>query len=124
VRPYLLKQAVPLMFGATFRRQQPQVVEQWAARFARLDPGGLFHAVRMVAGRPSVEERLAEIEAPALVIAGAEDAATPPALGERLAGRLPKARLEILPATGHLSTVERPERTSQLIRGFLEEIGW
>ena len=123
-RPFLLQQAAPLMFGWSFRRNQPQKVAEWMERFARLQPRGLYHAVRMVALRPSIEDRLGSIRAPALVIVGAEDKATPPDLSEKLAKGLPRAKLRIVERAGHLSTVEQPEELTRLIRGFLTEIDW
>ena len=43
-------------------------------------------------------DRVAAIAVPTLVLVGAEDKATPPALSEDLAGAIPGARLEIVSA--------------------------
>jgi 3-oxoadipate enol-lactonase len=50
--------------------------------------------------------RLGEVRAQTLVLVGEEDYATPPAMAEVLATGIPGARLELLPATRHLSLVE------------------
>ena len=42
------------------------------------------------------------------------------AIAERLARELPDAELVIIPGAGHLPSVERPEATAALVRGFLE----
>jgi pimeloyl-ACP methyl ester carboxylesterase len=48
-------------------------------------------------------------ELPTLVLAGDRDLLTPPAHSEAMAARLPGVELEILPDTGHLLMLERPE---------------
>jgi 3-oxoadipate enol-lactonase len=54
-----------------------------------------------------LRDRLGEIRAPTLVVAGAEDAATTPADAAFLAERIPDARLVVLPAAAHLANVEQ-----------------
>jgi 3-oxoadipate enol-lactonase len=55
------------------------------------------------------EAGLSEIKAPTLVLVGRDDYATPPAMAEVLAARIPDARLEVLDDTRHLSLIERPD---------------
>jgi 3-oxoadipate enol-lactonase len=63
---------------------------------------------------------LGRIRAPTLVIAGAEDPATPPEHGELIASLVPGARLEVLEHAAHLANVERPEAFTRLLLDFLE----
>jgi 3-oxoadipate enol-lactonase len=58
------------------------------------------------------------VATPTLVIAGDQDVATPPALGEELAAGIPGARLAVLPAA-HLSNVEQAEAFAALLLEFL-----
>jgi pimeloyl-ACP methyl ester carboxylesterase len=59
--------------------------------------------------RPAV----ARLTVPTLVVAGAEDKLTPPSHARRIADALPRlARLIELPATGHMSPLERPHELS------------
>jgi 3-oxoadipate enol-lactonase len=60
------------------------------------------------------------IKAPTLVIAGAQDPATPPEHAERIAAAIPNARLEVLDPGAHLVNVERPEAVTELIVNHLE----
>ena len=60
---------------------------------------------------------LAQIAAPTLVIAGAEDPATTVGDAEFLAERIPGARLTVIPGAAHLANVEKPERfNAELVR--------
>ncbi|MCU1685036.1 MAG: 3-oxoadipate enol-lactonase [Amycolatopsis sp.] len=63
---------------------------------------------------------LAAITAPTLVIAGAEDRATPPEHGRRIAAGIPDARLEIVDGAAHLGNVEQPSAFIDLILGHLK----
>jgi 3-oxoadipate enol-lactonase len=58
---------------------------------------------------------LGRITAPTLVIAGADDPATPPAHGEAIAAGIAGARLEILADAAHLGTFEQADAANRLI---------
>jgi pimeloyl-ACP methyl ester carboxylesterase len=55
------------------------------------------------------------------VIVGADDLATPPHKSERIAERIPGARLERIADCGHSSTLEQPEAVTTLLRDFLAQ---
>lgn len=64
---------------------------------------------------------LPKITAPTLVIAGAEDPATPPAgHADLIAAGIPGARLEVVADAAHLGSYEQPEEFTRLILGHLE----
>jgi 3-oxoadipate enol-lactonase len=63
---------------------------------------------------------LPAITAPTLVIAGAQDPATPPEHAERIVAGIPGARLEVLDPAAHLANVEQPEAVTRLILEHLE----
>jgi maleylpyruvate isomerase len=58
---------------------------------------------------------------PTLVLAGGEDASTPPALVEQTARLIPDARFEIVAGAGHIPSIEQPALLSGLIEAFLKE---
>ncbi len=62
---------------------------------------------------------LPRITAPTLVIAGAQDAATPPELAARLVAGIPDARLEVLPDAAHLAAVQQPAAVNALLDAHL-----
>lgn len=64
-------------------------------------------------------ERLGEIEAPTLVVAGAEDPATPPEHARTIAGGIPGSRLVVLDECAHLANVEQADRFNTVL---LEEL--
>ncbi|OPG11301.1 3-oxoadipate enol-lactonase [Microbispora sp. GKU 823] len=66
-----------------------------------------------------VRDRLGDVRAPALVIAGAEDPATPPEHAEVLARDIPEAELLVVPGAAHLATAERPDVVNEAITRHL-----
>jgi pimeloyl-ACP methyl ester carboxylesterase len=59
------------------------------------------------------------MDAPLLVVAGAEDVLTGPTPARALAAAVPGARLELIPACGHTPQVERPAELARAIVPFL-----
>ena len=115
-------QVEKIMFGPAFRRspQGRQVMDAWAAGLARSDRAAIKKAVLGVVQRQGVTTEIPLITAPTLVIVGIDDAATPPERSRTIARLLPGARMEVVADCGHSSTVEQPERVTELIRTFLD----
>lgn len=61
------------------------------------------------------------IALPPLVLAGAEDGSTPPALVEEAARTIPGAAFHLIAGTGHLPPVEAPEAMARLLGPLLAE---
>jgi 3-oxoadipate enol-lactonase len=95
-------------FTERFRRDRPDEVTRVADIF--LATGSPAHAAACLAlGALDATDRLGDVKADTLVLAGAEDYAAPPAMSERLAAGIPSAALRVLADTRHLSIVERPD---------------
>lgn len=71
-------------------------------------------------GEMDLRPRIGAIKAPTLVVSGADDPATPPALGEEIRALVPGAELVVVPEAAHLIAVERPEALTDIIRAFLQ----
>lgn len=66
-----------------------------------------------------IGDRLAEIRAPTLVMAGSSDILIPPENGLILAEKIPGAELRIIEGAGHLFWISHPEETYSEVVGFL-----
>lgn len=111
---------VPGLISKHSRDENPALADQLASTVDNLDTVGLARAVRSVlVGPTSVVDRLDRIDAPTLVITGAEDKGLPPSYSTELAQRIPGARLEVLARVGHMSPREAPTAVASLIREFL-----
>jgi pimeloyl-ACP methyl ester carboxylesterase len=63
---------------------------------------------------------LGRVAVPTLVVAGADDRVTPPALSEELAAGIPGARLAVVPGAGHQAPLEQAEEFNRLLVEFAE----
>jgi hypothetical protein len=68
----------------------------------------------------STDGRSSHIVAPTLVIAGADDPATPVAMSEELACGIKDAELSVVPHASHLASVEQPTAVTDAIAKHLE----
>ena len=75
---------------------------------------------RAIMGRADSRPLLPGIEIPTLVLAGEGDAITPPEVAREMAEMIEWASLVIVPDSGHLSSLEQPERVIQALRLWLE----
>jgi pimeloyl-ACP methyl ester carboxylesterase len=66
------------------------------------------------------ERRHGEIGNETLLLWGAEDQVARPLFGERLARELPRARLVLIPACGHIPMIECRGPTSAALLDFLD----
>jgi pimeloyl-ACP methyl ester carboxylesterase len=100
----------------------PELIEGYAAP---LRPWAAKRAAALAAAQlvpDNLDELIARyraIDVPALLVWGRNDPVVPLAIGERLAGELPRARLVVLERCGHVPMDELPEKTLHLVRDFL-----
>jgi len=95
------------------------------ARFRRLlvgTPREKYAAGCEALARWHFGDHLSSILAPTLVIAAAEDRATPPDHSELIAREIPNAKLVVLPDAAHLANVERAEAFSKLVTEHLAAV--
>ena len=106
-------------FTAGFRATRPDVAQRIGALIAATPPAGYIGCAAAIR-HLDITARIGAIRAPTLVIAGAEDPGTPPAMSEAIAAAIPGARLEVIPAASHLSCIEQPEIFNRLVGDFLK----
>lgn len=83
--------------------------------------GPLGTDLRASNGYDRALQAAASVRCPTLVIAGDDDRMTPPKGVGPLIEVLAEARLTVLPATGHMMPVERPDETLDTMRDFLKD---
>ena len=88
------------------------------AMFARIHPAG-FRSAAIALAHADVRAVLPRIRVPTLVLCGAQDRVTAPALGTRLIGEIPNARKVVFPGVGHLNNMEQPDQYNATVREFL-----
>jgi 3-oxoadipate enol-lactonase len=107
-------------FTEGFRRRDPETVARLRAALCATPPEGYAGCCEAIAVM-DLRDDLGSITAPTLVIAGAEDPATPPEHGRLIAQAIRGARIEVMSPAAHLASIEQAERVNQLIVPFLSE---
>jgi pimeloyl-ACP methyl ester carboxylesterase len=68
------------------------------------------------------DHRLAEIVVPTLILAGAQDASTPPERMKMYQDGISGAQMEILEGAGHFPNLEKPIAFNNALRRFLNKL--
>lgn len=105
-------------FTAPYRAARPEVMARVGAMIAATPAAGYIGCGQAIPLMDTTA-RLAQLRCPALVIAGADDAGMPPAMGRRIADHLPGARLKVIESAAHLCNIEQKDSFNSLLLEFL-----
>jgi 3-oxoadipate enol-lactonase len=98
-------------------------VESALRRMILAQPVATIQAALSALGdRPDMTEAMRHLRVPALLVAGAEDAITPPACLEAAEAIIPQSKLLIVPDAGHLTPLEQPAVFNAAVLEFLREL--
>ncbi|WP_433519209.1 alpha/beta fold hydrolase [Nonomuraea sp. CA-143628] len=103
-------------FTPEFASENPDIVRRYGAMLLANDAEQYARACEMLAAA-DVRDDLADVTAPALVIGGSADVATPPASQELYAAGIRGARLLILDDVAHMATAAVPATIAREIIG-------
>lgn len=106
-------------FTAPFAADRPQPVQNVVEMLHGVDPEGYARCCEAIAAY-DLRDRLGDISAPTLVVAGADDPSTPVDHAQALADGIPGARLTVVPAAAHLANVQFPALVTEAIIGHLD----
>jgi 2-succinyl-6-hydroxy-2,4-cyclohexadiene-1-carboxylate synthase len=105
-----------------FESQPPELRERQRPGRLSHEPGLLARLLRS-AGQGALEpvwDRLPELNCPVLLMAGERDQRYASA-ARRMAGELPRARVELVPDAGHAPQLEAPAAFTSLVAEFLDQ---
>jgi pimeloyl-ACP methyl ester carboxylesterase len=95
-------------------RESPLLNLTQARDYARMGPRRILASARFALADP-LEQKLARVEAPALVVRGARDPIVPQAWAERVAALLPRGRLAVLPGAAHAAHWSAADAVARLV---------
>lgn len=110
--------AIQRMFPDTFIAAHPEIVEERKQALRRADPA-CFRAACLALARLDLAPVLKLVRNPTLVMAGALDRTTPPALAAELAAGIGGATFREIPGCGHCPQIEDPGAFVDAVNGFL-----
>ena len=99
----------------------PSLTEQYLESIKKTRPSVLA-ADWFASAQFDQREAITQVGVPTWVIVGSEDCFTPVAYAHFLAGRIPAARLQIIPEASHMVILEQPERVAQGLQQFLSAL--
>lgn len=95
-------------------------VEQLLHEMITRQPVATIQAALAALGqRPDMTAAMQQCDRPVLLICGAEDTITPPAVMQAMEELLPQGRLLVVPEAGHLVPLEAPEIFCEAVLAFL-----
>jgi len=116
--PPLVHTVLQTSFGPRASEREKQLL---ASGMAATRPT-VFHGDLQACDRFDVSNRLGRVRAPALVLCGTEDRATPPQYSETLATGIPGAALQTIDGAGHMVMLEQPRRVAGALTLFIKTI--
>jgi 3-oxoadipate enol-lactonase len=114
----IAEQVVSRWFTPEFAAREPDVPASFVAGLAEVAAEGYAGCCEAI-GSMDLRPSLPAITAPTLVVAGAEDPATPPWHSGVIASAIPQARLAVVRGAAHLATVSAPGQLGCALLGFL-----
>jgi poly(3-hydroxyoctanoate) depolymerase len=117
--PSYLERVAPALYGPDVVGNPEMMAHQKRVRFTRA-PSARGYVWQMLALRRFASVLwLHRLRQPTLVLAGDSDPIIPVTNGRILAGRIPNARLEVVPG-GHLFLLTHPAKMARRINAFLD----
>ena len=107
--------ALGRIFTPAYLAGHPGEAEERRQVLLRTDPESFIIAARALQSVDYSAE-VANVQNPTLVVVGSEDQATPPAMGEDLARRMPAATFRVLPGLAHAPQLQDPAALVEAIR--------
>ena len=117
----VLDTAIGRMFPPAFQASYPEVVAMRKERLAKVDAECFARSCLALADL-DLRPLLVGIRNRTLVMCGALDQTTPPALAREVARAIPGARYEEIAESGHCPMLEQPRALVALLQGFTADM--
>jgi len=116
-----LDEFFPKIVGESTLERAPRFAAELRALAVGVPDHVLIGCLAGMRDRSDASNLLSRLDVPALVITGEEDLLAPPEVAANMAAALRRARLAVIPFSGHTPSVERPIPTAEAILAFLRE---
>jgi len=122
----LVKRGIDIACAPGYVEKHPEVVKELIDyRFTNPVPPAQYHSqVAAGAGTAAysdaqVDERMAAIKVPTLLVSGDHDRVVPPGNTDLMAVKIARAEVVLVPDTGHMFPIENPAAAAEVIKEFL-----
>ena len=114
----VLDAAIGRMLPPAYSEAHPAIVAERKRLLAEVD-AGCFARACLALAEMDLRADLPQVKKPALIMCGALDATTPPAMAREVAALIPGARYEEIADSGHCPMLEQPQALVHLMVNFL-----
>lgn len=123
VIPPIASKVMKIMFAKSWLADPAQVdsIHHWKKELTS-NKKSITGPVEGVIYRKGVEEELAKISCPTLVIVGDEDVATTPQKAAFIHQGIVGSKLETISGAGHSSCIEKPDEVNRLLKDWLKSL--
>lgn len=116
------EEMLPKLLGETTRRQRPDLEK----RVRNIIQSNKGETIKMAIGalmeRADSTSLLHHMSMPSLIVAGTEDTLIPPSQATEMHREIPKSACELIPAVGHLPSLEQPAAFDALLERYLQKL--
>ena len=114
----IVEATIQRWFTSRFIATSPTKVERVATEFCHVNREG-YAACCEAIGRMDLRPLIGRIVTPTLIIAGAEDPATPVAMSHAMHDSIASSRLKVLGQAAHLLAIEQPEAVIDALKDHI-----
>lgn len=110
------------LFGRTTLTTKPDLLRIWVEKMQPISSKSMKNAIEAVLSARSILEQLSSIEVPIIIAGGDEDTALPMSASQEIQHRISNSTLVEIEQCGHSSSIEQPDRVSQLLEQLLLQV--
>ncbi len=107
------------LFGRTTLTTKSDLLRIWVEKMQPISSKSMKNAIEAVLSARSILEQLSSIRVPTIVAGGIEDTALPMAASRDIHDRIANSVLVEIEQCGHSSSIEQPQRVTQLLEQLL-----
>lgn len=114
-----LKTSIPNLYSSATKENQPALVQEHLSLVKDMKAAALISYYEAMMQRPDRSGILKNALFPVLIVLGAEDTAVPMEQGLKQCSLPNLSYIHILYRSGHMGMVEEPEKSNELLTGFV-----
>jgi pimeloyl-ACP methyl ester carboxylesterase len=122
ILPFVANQVMPIMFAESWlgNPANGEKIRRWKSEL-RANKKSITGPVEGVIYRKGVEDELAKISCPTMIIVGNEDVATKPEKAKFIQMGISGSKLHMISGAGHSSCIEKPAEVNRLMDDWLNQ---
>lgn len=110
------------LFGRTTLKTKPELQKIWVEKMRSISSKSMKNTIEAVLSASSILEQLSSIAIPTIISGGAEDTALTMSASRDIHEKISNSILVEIPQCGHSSSIEQPEKVTELLGQLLSKL--